>query len=153
MDAPLTDPESSHRSVHLRASSLTLSSAAVATGPLTTAEKISAWYTGGGETAINALSADLIAEQKAASTRDLPGTRAACVSLKSDIAGAKSYGPIPAADVQKSWSAGLAEMTKAANDCVRGVDNVDASLIRRSGNELIAGTKDITMAAKELQAY
>jgi hypothetical protein len=121
--------------------------------PLTTAARISAWYAGGGAIALNAITDDLGAEQIAAGNVDISGTRTACASLKSDVAAAKAYGPIPAADVQKPWAAALTAFGKAAADCVRGVDNMDGSLIDRSGRELSTGTTDLDRAASILQSY
>jgi hypothetical protein len=109
----------------------------VAAGPQVA---ISGWYTGGGQTHLNAITDDLGAAHTAAAGGNVPALNTACTSLQGDIEAAQPYPAVPDPQAQADWSTGLAQYARAAPDCVAGISTLAPNLINQGVQEMNAGS-------------
>jgi hypothetical protein len=121
----------------------------VAAGPQVA---ISGWYTGGGQTHLNAITDDLGAAHTAAAGGNVPALNTACTSLQGDIEAAQPYPAVPDPQAQADWSTGLAQYARAATDCVAGISTLAPNLINQGVQEMNAGSVAIQAATTRIQA-
>lgn len=124
---------------------------AATTGSPNVKAAIGAWFNGGGESRITAVSTDANTAATASSNLDATALRAGCSALQKDVESAQAYAPIPDAQMQSAWSSALAQYARAATDCVAGVDGMDATVISRAASELGAGAKFLDQATARAQ--
>lgn len=100
---------------------------------------VAAWYTGGGQDRLAALSEDARAASSSISEFDLEGLRNVCADMQTDTASAEAYDQVPDAQLEDDWSKAVTQYANAAADCIAGVDESDSTLVQRSTDELSAG--------------
>jgi hypothetical protein len=113
-----------------------------------------AWRDGGGLTLLDSISTDMGAITDAGKATDAVAMNTACVSLQVDVESAQAYAPIPDAQTQQSWAAGLAQAARSAGDCITATRTQDAQLllqasaeIKEAGNRFVDATKRIKVLA------
>ncbi len=74
-----------------------------------------------------------------------------CNQLKIDVSTAQSYPAIPDAQSASDWSSALSYFADAAQDCIDGTANLDASLLKKSANEMSSGTTKTLAAAADIK--
>lgn len=114
--------------------------------------QITTWYTSGGQTHVNAITADLTNIASTASANNRAGLLAACQALNTDTANAYQYGPIPDSEAQASWQQGLSYFNRSGSECMAGVSSNNAAMIQQATNDLRAGTPYITAAGTRIRA-
>jgi hypothetical protein len=120
----------------------------VAAGPQVA---ISGWYTGGGQTHLNAITDDLGAAHTAAAGGNVPALNTACTSLQAISKPPNLTPPFPTRK-QADWSTGLAQYARAATDCVAGISTLAPNLINQGVQEMNAGSVAIQAATTRIQA-
>lgn len=111
---------------------------------------IQEWSSGGGKTRMAEFSADIDELNTAASAEDSNGVHKACVALQSTVKSAQAYQPMPDAQAQASWAAALSAYARAAADCIAGTNQLDATLINQSNNELGTGNDSLQQVAARI---
>jgi hypothetical protein len=62
--------------------------------------------------------------------------RAACLTLQGDVNKAQSNPPMPISSLERQWSTIVSDLSVAADECVKGVDQQSASLIVTAQNHM-----------------
>jgi len=75
-----------------------------------------------------------------------------CKQLKTDVSTAQSYPAIPDPQTANDWSSALSYFADAAQDCIDGTANLDASLLTKSANELNEGTTKTVATTADIKA-
>jgi hypothetical protein len=114
--------------------------------------QMTTWYSGGGQTHINDITADLNNIGTTATAANMPGLLAACGALNSDTAAANNYGPVPDTEAQATWAQGLAYFNRSGSECVAGVQSNNAALINQANSDMRTGTTFITQAGNRIHA-
>ncbi len=95
-------------------------------------QAMSAWMSTYGSTLL-AVSHDTATVN--ASTND-NALRGACVKLQADVNKARSNPPMPISSLQRQWSAIVSNLSVAADDCVKGIDQQSSSLLVTAQNHM-----------------
>jgi hypothetical protein len=75
------------------------------------------------------------------------------VSIQKGTEAAQAYKQIPDPAIQRPWSAALAQLARASNDCIDGIDTIDSTLLDKSASELTAATGDLQKANAAVAKY
>jgi hypothetical protein len=100
---------------------------------------------------MNKISADFSAIGVAGKNTDVVGLNTACRHLQTDVEAGQAYKQIPDQQAQTAWASALAYFARAASDCVSGTDNLDASLISKSSDEMDQGTAQLQLVTARIQ--
>jgi hypothetical protein len=82
---------------------------------------------------------------------DAPSLRAGCVKLQSDVGKAQSDPAMPLSSLERQWSVILPNLSTAANDCIKGIDQKDANLLRRAQNHMQSASEAYLNLVKAVQ--
>jgi hypothetical protein len=82
---------------------------------------------------------------------DATSLRAACVTLQNDVGQAQSDPAMPLGSLESQWSVILPNLSTAANDCIKGVDQKDASLLRTAQNHMESASDAYLNLVKAVQ--
>jgi outer membrane murein-binding lipoprotein Lpp len=130
--------------------------AAVAVAPADPRVAVAAWWTGGGQDRLSAISKDIDDSGAAAAASDISGLSAACASLQTDIEAAQAYEHVPDTLIQTDWSTTLAQYARSATDCIaathnRDFDSFDPDLLAQSTREMGAPTAAVRRMTDRLK--
>ena len=67
---------------------------------------------------------------------DAKSIRAACVKLQGDVNQAQADPPMPLSSLESQWSAVLSNLSTAASDCVKGIDQQNTDLLNTAQNHM-----------------
>jgi ABC-type glycerol-3-phosphate transport system substrate-binding protein len=131
--------------------------AAVAVAPADPRVAVAAWWDGGGQDRLSAMSKDATDIVAAGTAYDVTGISAACASLQTHVEAAQAYASVPDTMIQTDWSTALAQYARSATDCVaatrnRSLDNLDGDLLTQSAREAEAGTTALGKCTDRLNA-
>ena len=110
----------------------TLASNALTNNGSSNNQAMSSWVSGYGATLL-AVSHDTATINT--STND-SALRAACVKLHDDTNQAQSDPPMPISSLERQWSAIVSNLSVAADDCVKGIDQQSPSLLVTAQNHM-----------------
>lgn len=112
-------------------------------------EKLASWYDAN-SSLIDDISTATGDVSDAALASDFSGTSSACSELTDATSNALSADPIPVAAIDSHWQAALQHFDMAAQDCIDGVDSMDADLLSRASDEVGQGADEINLATTEI---
>ncbi|WP_152645943.1 hypothetical protein [Streptacidiphilus albus] len=130
---------------------------ATATGPAATAasatpdsgtgdsmaQKVAAWFNGGGKADISTFGTDFTRLQSDASAENVSAVGGDCAILASATTSAVDYGPIPDPQAQSHWAKTLADYTTGTSLCYDGAAKLNATEAGKGIADIIAGTTQL----------
>lgn len=82
--------------------------------------------------------------------KNIAKTRIACDQLGNDVAKNKTLRPYPDHKIQAKLREGLSVISKASEDCIKGIDDGDTTAANQSTDEILSGFKSINSAIDEI---
>ena len=113
---------------------------------------VPAWYAGGGQTLINAISTDFAAIRAASGNHDATAANEACIKLETDVAAAQRLGPIPDDQAQQYWAKALSDIGQGATDCENATYQQDGSLLAKGASEMNYGSAQLDLLFARVRA-
>jgi hypothetical protein len=77
--------------------------------------------------------------------------RAACVKLQGDVGQAQADPAMPLKSLESQWSVILSNLSTAATDCIKGVDQQGANLLRGAQNHMSSAAAAYVNLVKAVQ--
>ena len=111
---------------------------------------MSSWFSSYGPTMLD-VSHDTVAVN---TSRNDNALRSACLKMQGDVNKARSDPPMPIDSLQRQWSAIVSNLTVAADDCVKGIDQQNSSLLattRKHMNDAIEADLRLVKAVQQVQ--
>jgi len=82
---------------------------------------------------------------------DATSLRAACVKLQGDVGRAESDPAMPLSSLERQWSVILPNLSTAADDCIKGIDEKDSNLLRTAENHMQSASEAYLELVKAVQ--
>jgi hypothetical protein len=92
---------------------------------------------------LQSLSSDFSGLQQAAKSNDATAIKSSCSKIGDDVDVMKKIPDYPDAAIQTKIKSGLDSLKSSSNDCIDGVDQNDANLVKKSATELTAGVNSL----------
>ena len=107
------------------------------------AQKVAAWFNGGGKADISTLGTDFTRLRSDASAENVSAMGGDCAILASATTSAVDYGPIPDPQAQLHWAKTLADYTTGTSLCYDGVAKMNATEAGKGIAHILAGTTQL----------
>jgi hypothetical protein len=107
------------------------------------AQKVAAWFDGGGKADISTLGTDFTRLRSDASAENVSAMGGDCAILASATTSAVDYGPIPDPQAQSHWAKTLTDYTTGTSLCYDGVAKMNATEAGKGIAHILAGTTQL----------
>ncbi|WP_034090169.1 hypothetical protein [Streptacidiphilus albus] len=116
------------------------------------AQKVAAWYKGGGQSDISTLGTDINQLGTDGRAKNLSAVGGDCAILASATTSAVDYGPIPDPEAQSHWAKALADYTTGTSLCYAGIAKMNATETGKGIADVIAGNTQMAALTTRVNA-
>ncbi len=82
---------------------------------------------------------------------EITSLRPACVKLQGDVGQAQSDPKMPLSSLESQWSVALSDVSAAADDCIKGIDQQDQTLLETAQSHMESAAADYLRLVKAVE--